>query len=95
MKKANESFLLINPDIVIKDIENERILFNPKTNSIQVINEIGRFIWESCNKKISESGLIELIRENYEGADPGKIKKEVKVFLDKLTKLNLIQAIKK
>ena len=95
MKKGINEILLINPDIVFRDIENERFLFNPKTGHIQVINEIGRFIFENCNGRFTKKGIIELVKKNYKGGNPKKITKEVNGFLEKMLSENWIQMIER
>ncbi|MDD2689399.1 MAG: PqqD family protein [Candidatus Omnitrophica bacterium] len=92
MKKE---LLLINPDIVSKDMENERYLFNPVTGCIQVINEMGKFIYMNCNGRFSKNEIIEMVVKNYTGASQEKIRKQVNGFLEKMIRMDLIQSSSK
>jgi len=80
----------MNPDIVFKDIEDERVLYNPETGEVRVVNETGRFILDQCTGKLSGSQIIEKVAGCYSGVPPDKIKKEEIDFLSELMKRELI-----
>lgn len=80
----------MNPDIVCKDIEDERVLYNPATGEVRVVNETGRFILDQCMGKLSGSQIIEKVIGCYSGVPADKIKKDVIDFLSELMKREIL-----
>ena len=89
------SVLLVNSNIVFKDVEGERVLFCPSTGDVRIINEIGKFIWDKCNNRFTNEEIIEMVIDNYQGASQERIQKEVSCFLKEMIKRDLIQVVKK
>lgn len=81
----------INPEIIFKDLEDERILFDPKTDSVQTVNELGKFICQHCNGKLSVDQIIDKILKNYQGVTRETVSRDLGFFLDEMKKRKWIR----
>jgi len=86
-------FFLINTDIVYKNIEDERVLFNSETGQVTVVNETGRFILDQCNGKLSSDQIIEKVIDCYGDVPVATIKKEVGDFLSGILKRKIVRRV--
>ncbi len=82
----NEKKWLANPDVSCRiEDEDGAILFNPDTDSIQVINPIGLDIWRSVEKDPRTlSEVVSQIKEIYEDVPDDKVEKDVEEFINNL-----------
>lgn len=78
---ADERVVRKNPDVSWRTIEGQAVLVHNRLGEIQVLNEVGTFIWERL-----ESGwdvLPDAISTEY-GIDADTARKDLGDFLDEL-----------
>lgn len=72
-------------------IENEAVLWDPSEGEIIRLNPVAASIWEACDKERTFAEIIESVQNKFEG-DEKKIQKEVKHFLKKLLRQEIIKS---
>jgi len=74
---------LTNPDVSCRiEDEDGAVLFNPDSDSAQIINQIGLDIWRSLEKHPrSLSEIISYIKSIYESAPEDDVRKDVEGFV--------------
>jgi len=82
------------PGILVQEVDNEAVIVSPEEGMITSVNEIGALILSSLkeNKEADEEQLTKLIVENYDVLEI-TAKKDVKSFLEEMSKNNIIKKI--
>ena len=91
MKQRLKSFV-IHSDIVFREEEEGAFLFNPKTDVLRCVNQVGAFICRYCNGKNNLDDICRGLIEEYEvDVSEEILKNDIQTFLEKLIGLNLIE----
>ena len=86
LKMSKSTKFMANPDVSSRvEDEDGAILFNPDSDSTQVINPIGLDIWRSIEKHPRLlSGVVSHIKDIYEDAPEDQVEKDVEIFIKDL-----------
>ena len=80
-----------NPDVTLRDESDEGgLLFNPDTNQIYIVNEIGLLVWKTCHTSCDLDTLVGAIQEAYETPDSQSVVADVQDYLHHLLNAKLI-----
>lgn len=64
---ATDKIVSKNPKVQIRaEAADKFLLFNLENHETLIINETGKFVWESCDGKVSISDIIEKVKSDYE-----------------------------
>lgn len=61
---------LRHQDFRLEKMDNELLLFNPKTTNILYLNETASLIWQLCDGQRSVNEMIALLTETFPEAGP-------------------------
>jgi hypothetical protein len=76
-----ERTYVCNPDIVLREEDDSgTLLFNPDTGDVLVLNDTGRFIWDSCRNGAVVGDILADLDEAFDGVSPDA-PEEVESFL--------------
>ncbi|MDO9084974.1 MAG: PqqD family protein [Anaerolineaceae bacterium] len=67
---------LRNQDFRLEKMDDELLLFNPKSTNILYLNETASLIWQLCDGQRSVNTMIDLLSESFPEAELS-IKKDV------------------
>ena len=82
---------VLNPHIVYREEAEGAFIFDPETEVLHGINQIGSSICRLLNGKNDLYDIHEAILENYDvDVEPNQLKNDVKDFFERLMALNLI-----
>jgi PqqD family protein of HPr-rel-A system len=65
-------------------MDEETIVVDPKSREVHLLNETAARIWELLGTASSVDDLVATLAEEYEGASPEDLRREVQAFLDDL-----------
>lgn len=86
-----EKMLLKKEKIVIRDMGDEAVLYNPETKAIHVLNKTSSMIWEYCNGKHSLEMIENKIMEKFNVSNVPDIKDDIRETINKFSQLGLIE----
>jgi methyltransferase-like protein len=87
-----EKKLMVNPDVVFREEENEALVFDPKTGKIVILNPTAKYIWQLCNGKNTQEEIIKCIIEKYD-VTIEKAKEDIIKFINTMKEKGLIGEI--
>ncbi|TGO02859.1 hypothetical protein PN36_17920 [Candidatus Thiomargarita nelsonii] len=90
MVKPTTRSPLKKEDIVLRDIGDETVLYNPQTKAIHVLNKTSSMVWESCDGKHSLEMIEKKIRDKFEVSSAQDVKEDIIESLNKFSELGLI-----
>jgi len=61
---------LRDQDFRLEKMDNELLLFNPKTTKVVYLNETASLIWQLCDGQRSVVELISLLADSFPEAEP-------------------------
>lgn len=94
-KKANNPEYTINPDVVLREEDQDgALLFNPDTNDVKVINNTGIFIWKSCQEPKTIDKIISELKDSFDQVPEDEIEEDAKTFLEELVNAGFIGRVK-
>jgi PqqD family protein of HPr-rel-A system len=73
-------------------LDEETIVVDPRSREVHLLNETAARIWELLETSSSVDELVEALGEEYEGASPEDLRREVEAFLGDLGAKGLIAA---
>lgn len=82
--------LIKNPEIICKDVDDEKVLLNPQTGEYYGINEVGAEIWTMVNGENDISVIVQNLVRIYE-VDRQTLEADVAEFLSALIERNIIK----
>jgi hypothetical protein len=56
----------LNQEVVLRQEEDEAILFDPETSDVIVINSTGRYIWELLVQKLNKEEILAKVMDRFE-----------------------------
>jgi PqqD family protein of HPr-rel-A system len=62
-------------------LDEEAIVVDPRTREVHLLNETGARIWELLEEDSTVDELVEALADEYEGAAPEALRREVEGFL--------------
>jgi PqqD family protein of HPr-rel-A system len=65
-------------------LEEETIVVDPRSREVHLLNETAARIWELLQTASSVDELVEALGDEYEGATPEELRREVEAFLGDL-----------
>lgn len=77
------------PEVSVREIEGELLLFHPDHNDLFTMNSVGREIWKAINKKISVRNIIDQISDHFE-LESKTVEPDVLIFLKELAEKGFI-----
>jgi hypothetical protein len=82
---SNNKKPMREPGFRLENMDNESLLFNPKTTNILFLNESASLVWQLCDGQRSIAEIVALITRAYPEAG-GSIQKDVEetigLFID-------------
>lgn len=90
MMELWESYLKKSDKVTWRGMEDDCILLHLDTGIYYTLNEVGRFLWESCDGKRKLRMIFEELLEHYE-VDPETAKKDIFEIVEDLVKEGLVE----
>jgi len=73
-----------DPTLPFQRMDEDAIVVDPRSREVHLLNETAARIWELLETATSADELTELLAEEYEGASPDELRREVESFLGDL-----------
>ena len=90
----NEAKYLVNPDVSFRQEDDDGgILFNPDTDSLEVLNPTAAAIWAFLAAPRARNEVVAHLCETCADASPGQVEKDVGEFLDSLLQKGFIGVV--
>lgn len=70
------------PDIVMKDIGHEVILYSSQQEGIHILNPTARFIWELCDGEHTLAEMEQALRANFSISPDYNVIEDIQNILD-------------
>jgi len=86
-----EKMFLKKEKIVIRDMGDEAVLYNPQTKAIHVLNKTSSMVWEYCDGKHSFEMIENKIMEKFDVSNVPDIKNDIRETLNQFSQLGLIE----
>ncbi len=77
--------------IVIRDMGDEAVLYNPQTKAIHVLNKTSSMVWEYCDGKHSLKMIENKIMETFDVSNAQDVKDDLRETLNQFSELGLIE----
>jgi len=71
-------------------LDEETIVVDPRSREVHLLNETAARIWELLETSSSVDELVEALSDEYEGAPPEELRREVEAFLADLSARGLL-----
>jgi PqqD family protein of HPr-rel-A system len=81
-----------DPSLPFQRMEEEAIVVDPRQRSVHLLNETAARIWELLEAAHSVDDLVEALADEYEGASPEELRREVEAFVADLSGKGLLTA---
>jgi PqqD family protein of HPr-rel-A system len=65
-------------------MDEEAIVVDPRTREVHLLNETGARIWELLGRACTVDELVATLADEYEGAPPEALRREVEAFVSDL-----------
>jgi len=79
-------------NILVKNIDEERVLYNPDNSSIHVLNKTAYPVWELADGTNTVASIIQKLSEMFEGSDKNhNIEGDVYKILTEFKRQDLIE----
>lgn len=79
-----------NDEIIEHPFESELILYNTEKDSVHVLNETARFIFETYKKTQDLQEIETAVRSHFKIKDSQNILEEIKTYIQKLKEKKII-----
>jgi methyltransferase-like protein len=89
----NSEVYKCNSSIVLREEDDEALLFNPDNSDIVVLNSTGRFIWAYCDGKNTKKEILDKMLEEF-SVSAEEAEKDLDSFLASLLEKDFIRARK-
>lgn len=86
-----EKMLLKKETIVMRDMGDETVLYNPETKAIHVLNKTSSMVWEYCDGKHSLEMIENKIIDKFDVSNVPYIKDDIRETLNQFSQLGLIE----
>jgi len=86
-----EKMFLKKEKIVIRDMGDEAVLYNPQTKSIHVLNKTSSMVWEYCDGKHSLKMIDNKIMDRFDVSNAQDVKDDIIETLNQFSELGLIE----
>ena len=80
-----------NSSILEKDIEEEKVLYNPNKNAVYSLNSTASMIWDLCAEAVDAKDVVYQIKQQFQDI-PNDINKDVEKTLSRLCSLGLLKS---
>ena len=86
----------IKEGFIVRDVAGKTFVVavgeRSKTFSAMItLNETGKFIWKLLENEANEAEIVEKLLSEYEGAEKETVEKDVKAFIEKLSKHEILE----
>ena len=78
------------PDVLIEEIDEETVLFDPKTRNTYALNQVGSIIWQLCDGGHTPYEISEEISDAL-GVDSAQVLKDVLKIINELLDKKLVE----
>lgn len=78
------------PDVLIEEIDEETVLFDPNNRNTYVLNQVGSIIWQLCDGEHTPYGMSEEISDAL-GVDSPQVLKDVLKIINELVDNKLVE----
>jgi hypothetical protein len=68
------------PELIIRELEDELVIMDPRTEQVYVLNATASAIWELCQAGLNVEEIVQELVQTI-GADPARAKQEVSHLL--------------
>lgn len=79
-----------DPGVPHQKLDEETIVVDPRSREVHLLNETAARIWELLETSSSVDELVEALSDEYEGAPPEELRREVEAFLADLSARGLL-----
>jgi hypothetical protein len=86
-----EKMFLKKEKIVIRDMGDEAVLYNPQTKAIHVLNKTSSMLWEYCDGKHSLEMIDNKILDRFDVSNAQDVKDDIIETLNQFSQLGLIE----
>jgi len=73
-----------DPSLPFQRMDEDAIVVDPRSRQVHLLNETGARIWELLETTTSVDEIAELLADEYEGATPEELRREVEAFVGDL-----------
>jgi PqqD family protein of HPr-rel-A system len=73
-----------DPTLPFQRMDEDAIVVDPRSREVHLLNETAARIWELLEDATSVDELSELLADEYEGATPDELRREVEAFVSDL-----------
>lgn len=81
-----------NPDVLLKDMGGETLLYNSGRKEVHIINPTARLVWELCDGEHSLQSIEQSIHNHFSISEEQDIQGDVMRTLDLFRSKGLLQA---
>jgi hypothetical protein len=85
--------LQANPRLVCIEEGDGSLLFDPRTGEMKELNSTGAFIYRKLAGQHGRQEILDLLLEEYTGADPDEIAQDLDSFLRKMQEARVIDRV--
>lgn len=75
--------------LLSSDMEDGTVIVSPTDGRLNVVNEVGGFVWERIDGENTVAAIIELVTEHF-SVEPEQATDDVLTFLDSLAERDLL-----
>ena len=79
-----------NPEVETSPIQEELIVFNPRSGKFCILNQTSTSIWTLLKIPCSTEQMAEAITRTYGGVDIGQARQDVELMLQEMLNLELV-----
>ncbi|WP_069471326.1 PqqD family protein [Candidatus Marithrix sp. Canyon 246] len=77
--------------IVIRDMGDEAVLYNPQTKAIHVLNKTSSMVWEYCDGKHSLEMIENKIMGKFNVSNVQDVKDDIRETINQFSQLGLVE----
>lgn len=79
------------PDVALRRVGSEWVLFDPGTDRAHVLNPTAAIIWSFCDGDHDPGAIVEAIVSEVPSADPAQVRRDVGVALRRFAAEGLLR----
>ena len=91
MLNSTTTIPLKKDKIILRDIGDEAVLYNPQTKSIHVLNNTSSMVWEYCDGKHSLEMIENKIIDTFNVSNAQNVKDDLRETINQFSQLGLIE----
>jgi hypothetical protein len=89
MSKPLRGKLSVPDDVLVRELQGESVLLNLNTESYFGLDDVGTRMWAALTGSPSLESAYEILLSEYE-VEPERLRADLRIFVDRLAELGLI-----